>query len=185
MKTEKLILVLGGVRSGKSDYAARLAGSFGPDVLFIATAEAGDDEMKERIAAHRANRPETWHTLEAPFNVGVAIDALPPSMRFDALLLDCVTLLVSNLLLANEGSTPQELESMVTAEIDDILRAGSRFRAPIVAVSNEIGMGVVPPYELGRVYRDLVGRANQHVARSADEVYFMVAGLPMPLKGAA
>lgn len=176
----QLTLILGGARSGKSSYAEKLAAEMGQRVLYIATADPGDDEMVARIEAHRLARPATWHTLEAPRNVGntlAAIDDCP-----DALLLDCLTLLVSNIVLAMESEPQDIVEAAVQAEIEAIVAARAQFEAPLIVVSNEVGLGLVPPYPLGRVYRDVLGRANQHLAAVADRVLFMVAGLPIVVK---
>jgi len=179
-------LILGGARSGKSTHAEKLAAACGERVLYIATAEAGDAEMAQRIAAHRAARPAGWHTVEAPTGVAAAVAralAELPSPP-DALLLDCVTLLASNILLATESAPPAETESVLLAELDALLtlRREKLPHTPLILVSNEVGLGIVPAYPLGRRYQDLLGRANQHLAHAADRVLFMVAGLPMAVK---
>lgn len=180
--TAELILILGGARSGKSSYAEKLAAELGQFVLYIATAEAGDAEMAARIAKHRRERPATWQTLEAPVGVGAALAQL--DARPNVLLLDCLTLLVTNLLLAHEDKSPEEIDALVQAEVEAIVAAQRALQAPLVVVSNEVGLGLVPPYPLGRIYRDVLGRANQRLAAAADRVLFMVAGLPMVVKGA-
>jgi adenosylcobinamide kinase/adenosylcobinamide-phosphate guanylyltransferase len=152
----------------------------GQRVVYIATAEAGDAEMMARIAAHRHSRPAHWETLEAPRQVGEALITLPE--RPQVLLLDCLTLLVSNLILAGEDKPQGEVEMTVQAELEAIIAAQSDLACPLIVVSNEVGLGLVPPYPLGRVYRDVLGRANQYLARIADRVLFMVAGLPMTVK---
>ncbi len=179
---EKLILILGGARSGKSSYAQQLALALGgADVLFVATAEAHDEEMRARIAAHRAERPAGWRTVEAP--VRVAGQVAPAAGDAAVVLVDCLTLLVSNVLLAaGDGTPPQQAEAAVLAEIDAVLAAVSASPATWIVVSNEVGLGLVPPYPLGRVYRDALGRANQRIAAEADRVLFMVAGLPLQVK---
>ena len=180
--TRQLILILGGARSGKSSYAEKLALELGgPDVLYVATAQAGDDEMRARIAAHRAARPEGWRTLEAPS----LVTGWRPTELGDArvVLLDCVTLLASNALLAaGGGPSIQEGEAAVAREIDALLAAYQAGTATWIMVSNEVGLGLVPPYPLGRVYRDALGRANQGLAAAADRVLLMVAGLPLTVK---
>lgn len=177
---EKLTLILGGARSGKSTYAEKLATEWGPRVLYIATAEAGDEEMAHRIAAHRLARPATWRTLEAPRQVGAALATVKNNP--DVLLLDCLTLLVSNITLSKEGEPQAVIEAAVQTELEAILAAQARLRAPFIIVSNEVGLGLVPPYPLGRVYRDVLGRANQYLAAQANQVIFMVAGLTLTLK---
>ena len=176
----QLTLILGGARSGKSSYAEKLAAELGPRVLYIATAEIGDEEMAQRITAHRLARPPAWLTLEAPRNVGAVLGQV--DYQPDALLLDCLTLLVSNIVLALESEPQPVIEAAVQAEIEILLAARARFDAPLIIVSNEVGLGLVPEYPLGRVYRDVLGRANQHLAAQADRVLFMVAGLPLVVK---
>lgn len=178
--TAEITLILGGVRSGKSAYAEKLAGDWGANVLYIATAEAGDAEMSARIEAHQRARPATWQTLEAPLEVGAALAGWPAAPA--ALLLDCLTLLVSNLVLKLEQEPQAAIEAAVLAEVDAILSARQRLAVPLVVVSNEVGLGVVPPYRLGRIYRDALGRANQRLAAKADRVLLMVAGLPLVVK---
>ena len=175
-----LILILGGARSGKSSYAEKLAAGLGSRVVYIATAEAKDEEMEARIQTHRLSRPAYWSTLEAPHNVALALSTLEG--RPDVLLLDCLTLLVSNILLKLETKPPTELEVAVQAEIEALLAVQQTLAVPLIIVSNEVGLGLVPPYPLGRVYRDLLGRANQRLAALAHRVIFMVAGLPMNIK---
>ncbi len=176
----QLILILGGARSGKSAYAERLAQERGGAVLFVATAAAGDEEMAQRIAAHRADRPAAWQTLEAPTGVAAAIAACDSAA--DILLLDCVTLLVSNLLLAREAAGEAAIGRAIDAEIEALLAAIAVMEATWIVVSNEVGMGLVPPYPLGRAYRDLLGRANARLAARADRAYLLVAGLALDLK---
>lgn len=176
-----LTFILGGARSGKSSYALRLAEKQGGRVLYVATAQAGDDEMAERIAAHRAERPAGWLTLEAPLNVGAALDAAEPAA---VVIVDCLTLLANNVLvpLPEPVSAPQA-EAALLAEIEALLTVYRASAATWLVVSNEVGLGLVPPYPLGRVYRDALGRANQLVAAAAANVLFMVAGLPLVVKG--
>jgi adenosylcobinamide kinase/adenosylcobinamide-phosphate guanylyltransferase len=176
----QLILILGGARSGKSTYAEKLAAEIGQYVLYIATAEVRDEEMAERIAAHRLARPATWQTLEAPHHVGDVL--LTIDHRPDVVLLDCLTLLVSNIVLAMDSESQASIEIAVQAEIEAIVAAQAQLGAPLIVVSNEVGLGLVPEYPLGRLYRDVLGRANQLLAALADRVLFMVAGLPMTVK---
>jgi adenosylcobinamide kinase/adenosylcobinamide-phosphate guanylyltransferase len=181
----RLILVLGGVRSGKSDYAEELAQSLGQDqVLFVATAEAGDADMARRIAAHQQSRPASWRTLEAPRNLGEAIQS--HLGEAEVVLVDCITLLVSNVMLAlgDDPDTPRA-ESAVQNEIQALLQTCRCSPMTCIAVSNEVGLGVVPEHRLGRLYRDLLGKANQALAAQADEVYLMAAGLAIELKALA
>jgi adenosylcobinamide kinase/adenosylcobinamide-phosphate guanylyltransferase len=177
----ELIFILGGARSGKSDYAEQLAGQLGQRVLYIATAEAKDEEMAERIAAHRQTRPAEWQTLEAPCQVGTALVTITAAP--EVLLLDCLTLLVSNIILAMETEPQVTIEEAVYGEIEAIVAAQAKLGIPLIVVSNEVGLGLVPAHSLGRLYRDVLGRANQRLAAMADRVLFMVAGLPMTVKG--
>ena len=174
---ERLTLILGGARSGKSDFAQALARQRGGDaVLFVATAEARDEEMRARIEAHRARRPAAWQTVEAPCEIARALENGRGAAR--AVVVDCLTLLVSNVLLANEGGAEAEL----IREVDALIAWQRAHSAEMIVVSNEVGLGIVPEHPLGRVYRDLLGLINQRVARQADEVYWMVAGLPVDVK---
>jgi adenosylcobinamide kinase/adenosylcobinamide-phosphate guanylyltransferase len=178
---KRLTLILGGVRSGKSTYALRLASERGRAVVYVATAEAGDDEMAARIAVHRTERPAHWQTLEVPRSIGPAIRS--SVAQADVILIDCLTLLANNLITSlPEAATTDEAEAALNSEVDELLRAYRERDAEWIVVSNEVGLGVVPPYPLGRVYRDALGRANQRLAAAADEVLFMVAGLPLKVK---
>jgi len=180
----KLILVLGGARSGKSAFAQQLAQEIGGgDVLFVATAEAGDEEMRTRIEKHRQERPPGWQTLEAARRVGKAIGnhAEPAAV----VLVDCMTLLASNVLLGLEDPPdPVAAEAAITAEVNDLLSAYRKVGAVFIVVSNEVGLGLVPDNPLGRLYRDLLGRANQILASHADNVYFLVAGIAVDVRAA-
>jgi adenosylcobinamide kinase/adenosylcobinamide-phosphate guanylyltransferase len=174
-------LILGGARSGKSSHAQQLAGERGgDDVLFVATAQALDDEMGARIAAHRAGRPAAWRTLEAPRHVG---EAISQARSCGVVLVDCLTLLVSNaVLVLPESASVAEAETAALAEVEDLIAAYRRGMASWIVISNEVGLGLVPPYPVGRAYRDALGRANQRLASEADEVLFMVSGIPMKVK---
>lgn len=178
----KLILILGGARSGKSAYAQRVAEELGQPVLFVATAAAGDEEMAERIARHRAMRPPYWRTLEAPVNVGQALAKSIGDAK--VVLIDCLTLLVSNLMMENgEAVKADFLEERVIKELEAILEICAQRGAALVIVSNEVGMGLVPSYPMGRIFRDVIGRINQWLAARADRVVLMVAGIPLEIKG--
>jgi adenosylcobinamide kinase/adenosylcobinamide-phosphate guanylyltransferase len=186
--TCSLTLILGGARSGKSSFAQRVAAQRPGPVLYVATAEPGDAEMAARIAAHRAERPAEWQTLEAPLGVGAAIlTALrgQASRAPDVILLDCLTLLANNVLVPLPADTSAEAaEAALLHEVDGLLEAFRASRADWLVISNEVGLGLVPAYPLGRTYRDALGRANQRLAALADNVLFMVAGLPLVVKGA-
>ena len=175
-----LTLVLGGARSGKSTYAQNLIESTGQAALFVATAAAGDEEMAARIVAHRASRPSNWVTLEAPLEVGKAIRSTTAAPW---VLLDCMTLLTSNVLLScPEPVQEREFRDKLKIEIEDLIASYQVHSGEWVIVSNEVGLGLVPPYQLGRLYRDGIGWANQRMAQTADRVVFMVAGIPMNIK---
>lgn len=179
----RLVLVLGGVRSGKSRFAQELAQRVGgEDVLFVATAEAGDDEMVRRIDHHRRSRPTGWKTLEQPLRTGraiIAIDSPPP-----VILVDCLTLLVSNALLRSDGDA-EAAERCVIAEIESLVAAGRHHGATMIVVSGEVGQGLVPETPLGRLFRDLLGWANQMLAKEAEATYLMVAGLAVDVRSLA
>ncbi len=165
-------IVLGGARSGKSDFAERLADSFGKPVTYIATAQAFDDEMRDRIARHRSGRDPGWKTVEAPLDVAAALHACGPD---EVALLDCATLWLSNQMLA--GHDAEAACHELAAELDACA-------AGVVVVSNEVGSGIVPDSPLGRRFRDAQGRLNQRLAAGADLAVLVVAGLPLVLKGA-
>ena len=169
-----LLLVTGGARSGKSRYAVERARTWGARVLYVATCEPEDEEMRERVRRHRAERPETWTTVEPGPDVLRAIQADGPGS--DGILLDCLTLYVSRLLVSGYG----ELE--VTRQIDGLCLALLDMPQPAVVVTNEVGWGVVPETLMGRLFRDAAGRANQVAAGHAHEVVLLVCGLPMVLK---
>lgn len=165
------LFVLGGARSGKSRYAQARAEAWGTQLVYIATAQAFDDEMAERIAQHRADRGPQWSTLEAPLDLPAALDAC--SGAGQVVLVDCLTLWVSNLILAD-----QSVEQACT----DLLAALTKTSAQVILVSNEVGLGIVPDNALARRFRDEAGRVNQRVAAQAREVQFLAAGLNLALK---
>ncbi|PKO23289.1 MAG: bifunctional adenosylcobinamide kinase/adenosylcobinamide-phosphate guanylyltransferase [Chloroflexi bacterium HGW-Chloroflexi-1] len=180
--TKQLTLILGGARSGKSSYAEKLALELGGlDVLYVATAQAFDDKMRARISAHQAERPTGWRTLEASSLIGAPLAQTIGARR--VVLLDCLTLLASNAILAlGDEPAAQAAEGAVDREVSALLAAYREGAATWIVVSNEVGMGLVPPYPLGRAYRDALGRANQRIAAVADRVLLMVAGLSLALK---
>jgi adenosylcobinamide kinase/adenosylcobinamide-phosphate guanylyltransferase len=176
---KQIILLLGGARSGKSRYAQQLAGQLSDKVLFVATGEALDEEMQTRIAEHRKNRPENWRTLEIPAGVGRTIKKKNGDAQ--VVLIDCITLLISNLL--HDKPDYSEAEKRVMSEINELVAVMNKLDASFIIVSNEVGMGLVPETKLGRIYRDMLGKANQLLASHATEVYLMVACLPVRVKG--
>ena len=164
-------LILGGARSGKSSHAEALADAWPGRRVYIATAQAGDEEMAQRIEAHRKRRGWQWSTIEAPLHLVSALQDADSTDCF--ILIDCVTLWISNLMLADTG---------VGAEIERLANELPRLDARIVLVSNEVGLGIVPDNALARRFRDVAGWANQRLAQAADEVLFIAAGLPLVLK---
>ena len=217
----RLILVTGGARSGKSTYAERLATQLaepqGGRVTYIATSQAYDEEMVQRVSAHQSSRPETWTTVECPVEAPAAVRAAAagtggrragPAGSAGAppvILLDCVTLWVTNLLFtggAFGGSEPppegynydkdllppaeeRAAAARVTAAVTDLLAAVAETGVTLVAVTNEVGLGVVPEYPLARLYRDQLGWANQRLARDADGLYLLVSGHALDVKALA
>jgi len=168
------LLVLGGARSGKSAYALRLAEASCAERLYVATATPGDKEMAARIARHQADRGGGWTTLEAPLEIARALQAEARPGRVT--VVDCLTLWLSNLMLAKRDPEPA---------VAALAAAIAALAGPAILVSNEVGMGLVPDYKLGREFRDWQGRANAEIARVCDAVVFVAAGLPLQLKPAA
>ncbi len=165
-----ITLIIGGARSGKSRYAESLVEQTGRG-LYLATAEAGDDEMSDRIATHRARRGDRWETIEEPLDLAGALKTHAHADR--AILVDCLTLWLSNLMADGRD---------VDAEIMTLCETLASLDGPVVVVSNEVGMGIVPMNELARRYRDLAGAANQRLAETAQRVVFVAAGLPLIMK---
>lgn len=175
--SRNLTLVLGGVRAGKSRYAQELA-QRGGRVLYVATAEAGDEEMAARIQAHREERPSDWATLEEPIDMAGALESRLSDV--DTVLLDCLTLWVSNLLLQDRDD--QGSRADIQTEAQRLLALYEQHNASWIVVSNEVGLGVVPATKLGRIYADELGRVNQLFAAAADDVTVMFAGLPVNIR---
>jgi len=191
----RLILILGGARSGKSAFAERLAAHSGKSVAFIATATDSDDEMHERIVKHKASRPDNWHTIEEPLDLaGVVQRAFQLA---DVALLDCMTLWLGNMLLqdqekhqsdeweqAEQHNISKQFHERSLQHIAELLAVMSSAKAgkTLILISNEVGLGIVPAYQLGRIYRDTLGYVNQRLAQDADRVYLMVAGMAVDIK---
>ncbi len=181
-----ITLLIGGAGSGKSHFAQELALKLGGAVLFVATAVAGDEEMRQRIDKHRSKRPPTWSTLEVTTEVGKNI--LQKIGDAQVVIVDCITLLANN--ISSQYSEQGEqidaplIEKRLNAEIEELIECTRQLDAHFIIVTNEVGLGVVPPSRLGRLYRDLLAGANQKLAEAADEVYLMVAGLTVPIKPA-
>jgi len=174
-----MTFILGGARAGKSRFAQELAAKLKKGVLFVATCEPLDEEMNARIKAHQKSRPRDWKTLEVPTDVAKAMKGKIGTA--EVVILDCLTLLISNLMGTDEADA-ETLEKKVNDEMEELVAFIRTTKAHFIIVSNEVGLGVVPPYHSGRVYRDVLGMANQMLAQNADEVYFMIAGIPIQIK---
>jgi len=186
----RVMLITGGARSGKSSFAEQLVADMGAEIAYIATARAFDAEMEDRIAKHRMQRPAVWQTFEAPTQPSQVVAT--QGNRFDALLLDCLTVMITNRMLAQDidwdaPSVAQmnAIEADILSEIKALLEATAASRADLVAVTNEVGYGIVPISPLSRFFRDCAGRVNQRLAAAADAVYLVVSGIPVRIKGAA
>lgn len=183
----KLILITGGARSGKSTFAEDMAKKLGDRILYIATCIAFDDEMKLRIRKHREQRPIYWETVEAYRNIDLELkDKLDEK---NAAMLDCITIMVTNLMMDKcqdwdslETEETLDMESYVNCEVDKLLHVVKAGSLPFILVTNEVGMGVVPEYKSGRLFRDIAGRVNQNLAKAADEVYLCISGIPVRIK---
>ena len=168
----ELLLLLGGARSGKSALAVQIASASETSVIFIATAEALDDDMRVRIERHRAERPK-WTTIEEPFDLAQALAECPPSTL---VIIDCLTLWTSNLMLRGDS------ESVISSHSTSALAAIAKRSAQTIVISNEVGLGIVPENQMARAYRDVIGQTNQQWARAATKTLFMVAGKAFELK---
>jgi adenosylcobinamide kinase/adenosylcobinamide-phosphate guanylyltransferase len=173
---KRTILITGGARSGKSRYAEQRAGELGGRRLYVATAEAKDDEMARRIAEHKLRRGDEWRTIEAPFELSSAL--LAQRGRIDCTLVDCVTIWLSNLLLRHDAE-------FAARSVEELVETLARLDFHVVLVTNEVGWSIVPDNPLARQFCDLAGWANQQIAAAVDEVILTVAGVPMIVKKAA
>jgi adenosylcobinamide kinase / adenosylcobinamide-phosphate guanylyltransferase len=174
----RLVLLLGGARAGKSTYALRLAEQRSEaSVCFIATAQALDEDMSMRIDRHRSERPSHWQTIEEPYDLD---QALRQASDTAVVIVDCLTLFVSNWLLRENDE--QKCEERLRRITSDFINTAQSRQQTIICVSNEVGLGIVPETRLGRIFRDLLGRVNQDFAQAAGEVYLIVAGLKTQLK---
>ncbi|MGB2814956.1 MAG: bifunctional adenosylcobinamide kinase/adenosylcobinamide-phosphate guanylyltransferase [Dehalococcoidales bacterium] len=181
----KTTLIIGGARSGKSHYAMELARKASGPVLFVATAEALDEEMRQRIEEHKRTRPTAWRTLEVPTHVGDGVRQEIGDAQ--VVIIDCITLLVNNILSQHYPPDSRQketdtIEQAVADEISALIECFHKVEARFIVVSNDVGSGIVPADGMSRLYRDLLGKANQMLAQRADEVIMMVAGIPLPLK---
>ena len=183
----QLIVILGGARSGKSTFAEKLAQRSGRSVAFVATATISDDDMRLRIERHRAARPAHWQTIEEPLDLARALHQA--AAQADVIILDCITLWVSNWLFTLENiddasTVTSPYYEGALAEIDKLLIMLNTLdtQKTLIIVTNEVGLGIVPSYTLGRIYRDVLGLVNQRLASAADHVYLMIAGLGVDIK---
>jgi adenosylcobinamide kinase/adenosylcobinamide-phosphate guanylyltransferase len=187
--SRQLTLVIGGVRSGKSAFAVQLAERSGGRVLFLATMAPGDDEDRRRVRRHQTARPSHWQTVEEPLAVPEALLRWGPG--FETVVLDCVTLWIARLMESECAAMPPDgdllpseadrIEEAVEGRVSDLLAAYTEQSFSLIVVSNEVGAGLVPVYPWGRLFRDLLGLANQRLAAQADTVHYLVAGLPLTL----
>lgn len=175
----RTILITGGARSGKSVLAEKLALEYPAPLCYLATAQTLDDEMLQRVRLHRERRGAEWHTLEEPLDL---LRALKDSDgRHGVILVDCITLWLSNLLFACE-SREGDPEELVLSDVRQVAAVLNEMESAVILVSNEVGMGIVPENRLARLYRDIAGRANQLLAAAVDEVYVVISGIPLRLK---
>ena len=171
----QITFIIGGCRSGKSRYALELGQQLSEqDRIFIATCKPRDEEMQQRVAKHQSERDPSWKTMEIPLQIDKTIDDC--SLKGTILLVDCLTLWISNLLLDNQGF------KTIVPHIDRLTQSLRNARGAVILVSNEVGTGIVPEHELSRLFRDAVGFTNQQIAACADEVIWMVAGIPVSIK---
>ncbi len=182
----KLILVLGGAKSGKSLYAENLVNE-SLDVVYIATSEVRDEEMAIRVENHKQRRPAEWKTIEAPFELENALLSCNKTTKY--VIVDCVTLFITNLLLNHESIVSDRVNDTGIDDFNDIVEkvklvcdSVKKIDATVILVSNEVGFGIVPENRLARIFRDVAGKVNQVIASRADEVFFVVAGIAQKLK---
>ncbi|MDP5275212.1 bifunctional adenosylcobinamide kinase/adenosylcobinamide-phosphate guanylyltransferase [Chengkuizengella axinellae] len=195
------ILVTGGARSGKSSFAEKYATTFAGRGIYIATSEVHDQEMRDRVDLHQLKRGQyafSWQTIEEPYDVNECIDSIDEDFGTNVILIDCLTLWLSNWLLRveydqntvmtslegenGEKESYSEVQKKVIAKIEQLVASLKRFDGTILLVTNEVGNGIVPEYPLGRIYRDLSGIMNQKIAEVCDQVFLVTAGIPVELK---
>jgi adenosylcobinamide kinase/adenosylcobinamide-phosphate guanylyltransferase len=173
------IFITGGARSGKSRFAEQTAATFGAPLCYLATAQSLDDEMDHRISIHQQRRGDAWHTREEPLQLAEALANYDG--QYSAVLIDCLTLWLSNLLMLHEYLGAKAEERI----LEDVLHLAETLRSmisPVIIVSNEVGMGIVPENRLARMFRDIAGQANQIIAAAADEAWLVASGIPLKLK---
>lgn len=175
----RTLFITGGARCGKSDLAEKLALGFGAPLCYVATAETIDGEMSERVKKHRERRGTEWHTIEEPRELIQKLSACDGNYK--AILVDCLTLWLSNLLF-KYGENSENIEELIAEDVEQLTMALQKMVTPVIVVSNEVGMGIVPENKLARLFRDIAGKANQTVAAAADEVHIIISGIPLRLK---
>ncbi|SHJ84461.1 bifunctional adenosylcobinamide kinase/adenosylcobinamide-phosphate guanylyltransferase [Paramaledivibacter caminithermalis] len=187
-ENSKIILITGGARSGKSSFAEKLAADLSNKIAYIATAIPFDEGMKDRIKKHRESRPRSWTTFEIYKDIYKHIEKI--SQEHDTILLDCVTILVTNLMFDNHEidwdvitrKKIDEIEKEIKEQVELLIKIVRDIKLNCILVTNELGMGIVPENRLSRIFRDIAGRINQFIASKADEVYFTVSGIPVKIK---
>ena len=175
----RTIFITGGARSGKSRFAEQLALGFGEPLGYLATAQALDGEMNERIRRHCLRRGDAWQTIEEPLQLSQAL--VNNDSIYKAILIDCLTLWITNLLLLDE-EPGEETEERIQENVNQLAETLKGTKTPVIIVSNEVGMGIVPEHRLGRIFRDIAGQANQTIAAAADEAWLVASGIPLRLK---
>jgi adenosylcobinamide kinase/adenosylcobinamide-phosphate guanylyltransferase len=175
----RTIFITGGARSGKSAFAEKLALLSGTNPCYLATAQSLDAEMDRRISIHRQRRGDAWQTIEEPLDLARALNA--NDGRFNAILVDCLTLWLTNQILLDEDPGKQA-EERITGEVQHLTTTLLGMQTPVIIVSNEVGMGIVPENRLARIFRDIAGQANQIIAAAADEAWLVASGIPFKLK---
>ncbi|SES87878.1 bifunctional adenosylcobinamide kinase/adenosylcobinamide-phosphate guanylyltransferase [Anaerobranca gottschalkii] len=184
----KIIIITGGARSGKSSFAEKLAKGYGHKVLYIGTAIPLDEEMAERIKKHQLIRDKNWDTYEGYQNFGKLTEILG---EYQCVLLDCVTVMLTNIMYSypefTEEKTEREvfekIEEKCKRELDILIDNSKKMNIPLILVTNELGWGIVPENPLVRIFRDMAGRINQYIAKKGEEVYLMISGIPLKVKG--
>ena len=171
--------ITGGARSGKSDFAEKLAKGFGEQLCYLATAQTLDSEMCERVKKHRERRDADWQTVEEPYLLSQALEGCDG--KYQAIMVDCITLWLSNLLFRHE-KYGNDIEARIFEDVRSLETTLQGMVTPVIMVSNEVGMGIVPENRLARLFRDIAGKTNQSLAAAADEVHVVISGIPLKLK---
>lgn len=183
-QSKRLTLVLGGVRSGKSSYATSLAKESKLPVTYIASGLSSDPEMRRRFEEHKKSRPKSWSVIEANGKVVEALEEV--DLKSGLIILDCLTMFVGELVgryqISDDDLIDEKIEKEISKRVDEFLDIIGKLKSTVIVVSNEVGLGVVPPYPAGRLFRDLVGLTNRKLAEQADEVIMMTAGIPVEIK---